>query len=285
MATSPTHQKRPALPAPPPASHTGERDDTIAGGSADKQQRTTADRQALERPTTTEQPKGKMRTNAVTFTTRGGKQMETTSNEDTEEIDNERILLEPILHDTEGLDPQLVSQGMKKEAQRMKDQSVFTEIDGNTMTPEQRANIIESRWVLKPKHNEARARTVAKGYTEPVTDHDLLFASTPLFCMLRVLLAMALAHNWSVCAEDVSVAFLHAAAICYNLVMRPPKEFYNEAKRHIMRRLNKTTHGLRSSPKTMARPHSTLLTVTLDRVRRTTESNVYRPKRTARSTS
>ena len=80
------------------------------------------------------------------------------------------------------------------------------------MTPEQQANIIDSRWVLKQKHNEVRARMVAKGYTEPVTDHDLLFASTPLFCILRVLLTMALVYNWSVCTGDVSVAFLHAAA-------------------------------------------------------------------------
>ena len=131
--------------------------------------------------------------------------METTSNEDTQEIENETILLEPI----EDLDPQLVAQGMKKEVQQMKEQSVFTEIDGNTMTPEQQANIIESRWFLKPKHNEVRARIVAKGYTEPVTDHDLLFTSTPLFCILRVLLTMALVYNWSVCTGDVSVAFLH----------------------------------------------------------------------------
>ena len=147
--------------------------------------------------------------------------MPTTSKEDAEEINNERILLEPILHDTEDLDPQQVAQGMKKEVQQMKDQSVFTEIDFNMRTPEQQANIIESRWALKQKHNEVRARIVAKGYTEPVTDHDLLFASTPLFCILRILLKLALVYNWLVIAEDVSVAVLHAEAISYNLVMRP----------------------------------------------------------------
>ena len=47
------------------------------------------------------------------------------------EINNARVLLEPILHDTEDLDPQQVAQGMKKEVQQMKDQSVFTEIDCN----------------------------------------------------------------------------------------------------------------------------------------------------------
>ena len=278
MATSPAHQKRPALPAPPPTSPTRERDDAIAEGSTGKQQRTRTERQALERPATSEQPKSKMRINAIEFTTKDGKQMQTTSNEDAEEINNERILLEPILHDTEDLDPQQVAQGMKKEVQQMKGQSVFSEIDGNTLTPEQQANIIESRWVLKQKHNDVRARIVAKGYTEPVTDHDLLFASAPLFCILRILLTMALAYNWSVSAGDVSVTFLHAEAISYNLVMRPPHEFYNDDNRHIMWRLNKAIYGLRSSPKQWQDHIAHILTVALGLVRCTTESNVYRSK-------
>ena len=80
--------------------------------------------------------------------------METTAYEDIQ-----RILLEPIIHDTEGLDPQQVSQGMKKEVQQMKHQSIFTEIGGNTMTPEQQANIVESRWALKQKQNNVRAQS------------------------------------------------------------------------------------------------------------------------------
>ena len=157
----------------------------------------------------------------------------------------------------------------------MTEQSVFTEIDGNTMTPEQQANIMESRWVLKPKHNEVRARIVAKGYTEPVTDHDLLFASTPLFCILRVLLTMALVYNWSVCTGDVSVAFLHAAAITHNLAMRPPRVLQRREQTH---HVAAKQSNLRSQiiTKTMARPH--VLTVTLELVRCTTESNVYRSK-------
>ena len=74
------------------------------------------------------------------------------------------------------------------------------------------------------------ASTHRKGYTEPVTDHDLLFASAPLFCILRILLTMALVYNWSVSTGDVSVACLHAEAISYNLAMRPPHEFYNDEK-------------------------------------------------------
>ena len=148
----------------------------MAEGSTGKQLRTAKERQTLERPTTAQQPKWKMRLKAIKITTREGRQMETTSNEDTEEVDNERIPLEPITHDTEGLDPQQVAQGMKRDVQQMKDQSVFTEIECNTVTPEQQANTIESRWVLKQKHNKVRARIVAKGYTEPLqtTTYPLL---------------------------------------------------------------------------------------------------------------
>ena len=90
---------------------------------------------------TTEQPKGKMRINAIKFTTKDGKQLETTSNEDIQEIESKRILLEPVIHDTEGLDPQQVAQAMKKDAQQMNDQSVFTEI-----------SLHRDRW----QHNDTR---------------------------------------------------------------------------------------------------------------------------------
>ena len=87
---------------------------------------------------------------------------------------------------------------------------------------------------------------------------------------------MALVHNWSVSAGDVSVAFLHA--ISYNLVLRPPHEFYNDGNRHTTRRLNKAIYGLRSSPKQWQDHIAHILAVTLGLVRRTTESNVYRSK-------
>ena len=103
-----------------------------------------------------------------------------------------------------------------------------------------------------------------------ITDRHLLFASTPLFCILRVLLTMALVYNWSVSAGDVSVACLHAEAISYNLVMRPPHEFYNDDNRHIMWRLNKASYGLRSSPKQWQDHIAHILTVALGLVRRTT---------------
>ena len=75
-----------------------------------------------------------------------------------------------------------MSQGMKKEVQQMKGRPVFAGFSRNPLTPEQQVNIIDSTWVPEPKHHEARARILAKGYTDPVTHHDLLSASAPLFC-------------------------------------------------------------------------------------------------------
>ena len=91
-------------------------------------------------------------------------------------------------------------------------------------------------------------RIVAKGYTEEINDNDDIFASTPIFCVLRMLLVLALCNNWICLTGDISTAFLHAAAATADLFMYPPAEFYN-AFDQIVWRLNKAIYGLRSSPK------------------------------------
>ena len=73
-----------------------------------------------------------------------------------------------------------------------------------------------------------RARIVAKGYTETVTDLDEIYASTPFFCVLRVLLTLSCNNNWIVGTGDISTAFLHAAAATTDLYMYPTREFYSD---------------------------------------------------------
>ena len=112
----------------------------------------------------------------------------------------------------------------------MKTQGVYEEIDVTKLTPQQRQeldldNIIESRWVYRSKVDEVRARMVAKGYTEHIEDQDDVYASTPLFAVLRVLLAPSMAREWLVQVGDTSTAFLHALAATAGLVLRPPKEY------------------------------------------------------------
>ena len=129
----------------------------------------------------------------------------------------------PLVYDNEGLDPLKVQQGMKKEAQSMKTQGVFTEMNYNV--PEEHKNkIIESKWVNKPKQDEVRCRIVAKGFLETIQDLDNIYASTPIFGILRILLTMAQHNHWTIQAGDVSTAFLHAPAATDNLYMWPPPE-------------------------------------------------------------
>jgi len=87
-------------------------------------------------------------------------------------MENEKMLLEPQVWDTEGLDKEQTKQGMKKEAESMKRQGVFKGVGINDVPQQHRNNIIDSRWVLRQKGNEVRARIVAKGFTERFNDLD-----------------------------------------------------------------------------------------------------------------
>ena len=152
------------------------------------------------------------------------------------------------MNNTDGLDKQKTIEGMKQEILSMKQQQVYMEVDIDTLTPEQRKNIIQSRWVLRDKGNKVRARIVAKGFTETISDLDDICASTPIFCVLRTLLTLACNNGWIGITGDISTAFLHAAAATADLYMYPPKEFYNPED-NIVWKLLKATYGLRSSPK------------------------------------
>ena len=157
----------------------------------------------------------------MTVTTKREDKVKAVSNEDQQEVETEKILLEPWVANTEGLNPEQTTEGMKQEIRSMKAQQVYTEVSYNTLTQEQRSKIIKSRWVLRQKGNAVRPRIVAKGYTEDVKDNDDFYASTPIFCVLRLLLTMSLSNRWIVRAGDISTAFLHAKAATDDLFMFP----------------------------------------------------------------
>ena len=172
LATSPTNITRPALPLPQ-----GKRPHEEPIGQAEpKQSRTAQSSAAVSRGHQEEQPHSKMRIQAVTITTKKGDTITTASCEDEQEAEVERMLQEPFVYDNEGLDPKKVQQGMKKEAQSMKGQGVFTEINYNDVPDEYKGKIIESRWVNKPKQDEVRCRIVAKGFLETIQDLDNILA-------------------------------------------------------------------------------------------------------------
>ena len=270
MATAPTHQhQRPALPSPKRTLL-----DEVAEGSSSKQTRRQVAPTGLTRPGATAEPAAsRQRITAVTVKTNKGQETTACSSEDTNEHITEMILLEPIINDTEGLDKQLTTQGMKKEVQQIKQQNVYTEVHIDTLTPEQRKNIKQSRWVLRNKGTEVRARIVAKGSTEPVTDIENIYASTPIYSVLRILLTLRLNNNWTVRTGDISVAFSHAAAATNDLHMYPPTEFYNKAD-GIAWKLSKAIYGLRSTPKAW-QTHLADVLQQLGLHRSTAEPNIY----------
>ena len=139
----------------------------------------------------------------------------------------------------------------------MKAQQVYTEVSYNTLTAEQRNKTIKSRWVLRQEGDIVRARIVAKGYTEEVKDNHDIYASTPIFCVLRLLLTMSLVNAWKVRAGDISTAFLHSKAATDDLFMLPPTEFYNPEDQ-VVWKLNKAIYALRSSPHTWQKHCSNL---------------------------
>ena len=177
LATSPTsQQKRQALPTP-----------TLGDGSPIKRgleapTTTSATKHELKQATgSTEQPATRLRISALQVTTKKGETITATANEDDEEATTERILLESIIHDTEGFDKQKLITGMKKEIDAMKQQPVFTERHIDEPTPEEQQTIIQSKWVHREKGDDVRCRIVATGFTEHDNDADDIYASTPVF--------------------------------------------------------------------------------------------------------
>ena len=278
MATSPPTVPRQALPMPvqppPPAkaSPTKRTQDEATGEAESKQARTQQEPKAKERA---QEPKAtRLRIDSVTITTKKGEKIITASNEDNEEIEHEKMLLEPQVWDTDGLDKDQTKQGMKKEAESMKKQGVFKEVDINDVPQQHRNNIIDSRWVLRQKGNEVRARIVAKGFTERINDLDDIYASTPIFQILRILLTLAIFKQWFVRAGDISTAFLHAPTGNDNLYMWPPAELYGQHSTIVWQVL-KAIYGLRTSPKSWQDFLADVLKQ-LGLTRLVSEPNVYR---------
>ena len=92
----------------------------------------------------------------------------------------------------------------------MVNQGVFEEITPDQATEEEKRNIIGSKWVQRNEGDEVRSRLVGLGFDTVIKDSGDVYASTPLFVILRVILCIALARSWSIRVGDISTAFLHA---------------------------------------------------------------------------
>ena len=160
MATAPPAQQR-KTPLPTPASR--EVTDEISEGSAAKQQKTEERTIATRRPNSIQEPAAtRMRVSAVTVKTRKGETIKAVSIEDEQEKRTEKILLEPWVTNTEGLDKAQTIEGVKQEVRSMKSQQLYTETHFSHLNRWQRSKVVKSRWVLRQEGNTARARIAAE---------------------------------------------------------------------------------------------------------------------------
>lgn len=169
--------------------------DSITEGSTAKQQKTTTEQQAAQRPEASpEPPRTKGRINAVTVQMKNRQKVTTATCEDPTESKTEQGLLEPIIKDSQGFDQEKFKKGVMKDMTSMVNHGVFEEITFDQATEEEKRNIIGSKWVHRNKGDEVRSRIVGIGYDEVIKDADDVYASTPLFAILRAVLCIALAR-------------------------------------------------------------------------------------------
>lgn len=186
-------------------------------GSLPRQHWTSAASTGPVRPeAAAEPPTTEARINKITVETKRGDMITAESCEESTEQETERILLEPIVNNTE-------------DNRRYETRNPFNaetiqfdrEVRINSLTPEQQRNIIQTR-VLRDKV-KVRARIVAQGCTEAINDLDEVYASAPVFDALRTLVVRS--HNWTVKTGDLSAACLHASISNKELYMARPRSF------------------------------------------------------------
>ena len=125
------------------------------------------------------------------------------------------------------------------------------------------ADLVKSRLVV----------TQLKAKTKHVYDRDELYASTPSFCILRLLLIMALAMGLCIFTCDVSTAFLHADLPTGTEVFVQPPEPY--CKPGILWKLKKALYGLRAAPAAWQKHFAKVVTTSLHFTRSKYDPNVY----------
>ena len=116
--------------------------------------------------------------------------------------------------------------GMQKEMDSRSSSGVYEETTADQLTAAELQGVFKTRWVLIWIGEDVKARLVAQGYTQDVTNIDT-YASTPLLCSFEILLLMALSRKWKVLFGDVTTAFLHAKLQYHERIwVEPPLEYY-----------------------------------------------------------
>jgi hypothetical protein len=115
----------------------------------------------------------------------------------------------------------------------------------------QASNIIDCKWVYKVKRkadgtiDRHKARLVAKGFKQHYgIDYEDTFSPIVKAATIRLVLSVAVSHNWSLHQLDVQNTFLHGV-LEEEVYMKEPLDFHDASHPGYICKLDKALYGLK----------------------------------------
>ncbi|PKU77708.1 Retrovirus-related Pol polyprotein from transposon TNT 1-94 [Dendrobium catenatum] len=139
---------------------------------------------------------------------------------------------------------------MSQEFQALQSQGTW-----ELVPPDPTQHVLGSKWTFRIKYNSNgsiarhKARLVAKGFNqEHGIDYTETFSPVAKMPTIRVLILIAIHHNWNIHQLDVSNAFLHGN-LSDTVYMQQPPGFQDSLHPNYVCRLKKALYGLKQSPR------------------------------------
>lgn len=173
-----------------------------------------------------------------------------------------------VVHDSQ-VEPTCFSQAVKYPEWREAMASEFNALQKNgtwsLVPPSPSMNILPSKWVFKIKRRadgsieRHNARLVANGFHQKQgLDYTETFSPVVKHSTIRVVIALAVHHNWQIRQLDVQNDFLHGV-LSEDVYMRQPSGFQDPNFPHYVCKLLKSIYGLRQSSRTWFKKFSDYL--------------------------
>ncbi|PKU66636.1 Retrovirus-related Pol polyprotein from transposon TNT 1-94 [Dendrobium catenatum] len=164
-----------------------------------------------------------------------------------------------LTHITQPSEPKTYNQAAKSEhwrkAMSQEFQALQSQGTWELVKPTPSMNILESKWTFRTKFKSDgsiaryKARLVAQGFNqEQGVDYTETFSPVAKMPTVRVLIHLALHHNWLIHQLDVSNAFLHGK-LSDTVYMSQPPGFQDSSYPDYVCKLKKALYGLKQSPR------------------------------------